>query len=180
MVEKCVTNQVPIPAPETLTDRSRIPGRYFLFYDELYRGCFINHTKSSFKVNTTNNKRRRRKRSSTEDPWGKAIKGGETDRFGTRMVEAHALTVLEKKYFKWIFDLASQLVGTAHGDFKLEYEVAGDLDNLFERKKTIDFYNNLSPAQISCNTEEETDGSGLATTYNLILQEEEEELERAR
>ena len=67
------------------------------------------------------------------DLWEKIINRKDTDPFGTRMVKAHALTVLEKKYFKWACDLTSQIEGN-NCDFKLEYKAIEDkdFDDLFE------------------------------------------------
>ena len=82
-------------------------------------------------------------------------------------MEAHALTVLEKNYFKWVFDLTYQR-GCTDIEFKLEYEVVNDLDQLFKEEKTIDFYNNLSPLQIRCNTQD----TSSTITYDLIQSDE--------
>ena len=96
-----------MPVPETLTDGSSLPRKYFTFYDTLYRGCFTKNFSSPRKVRKCSTKKRIGTLSM--DPWEKAINSKDTVHFGTRMVEAHALTALEKNSFKWAHDLTSQI-----------------------------------------------------------------------
>lgn len=122
-----------------------------------------------------NNKRR--KQSGILDLWEQAISGVKTIQFGTRMVEAHTLTVLEKNYFKLVFDLLSQREYCVGFEFKLECKVVDDFDAWCE-EKTMDFCNNIHPSHMKKCTTTSTTSSTAKCDLMQHDMEDKSELEK--
>jgi len=101
------------------------------------------------------------------------------------MIEAHTLTILEKYYFGWVFDLISQRSCTGIA-FQLECEVVDDLHDLFQEKRTIDFVNGVSPSLIGCSldsTDKETtsdEETSSTVTHSLAQNDVEEKIKELR
>ena len=85
MVVKCLSQNKAIPALETVNDRKYFPRRYWMFYDLFF--CPGLRTKEYVKELFTK-------------------KEGDRDlRFGTWILEAHVLSVIEQNYFVWLYNI---------------------------------------------------------------------------
>jgi hypothetical protein len=86
MVVQCVVKEkVPIPAYETLEDRTGLTRRYFMFFDTYFKAG--RHNKELWAIATND-------------------KGGKNDiPYGSCIFEAHVRTTIRENYFKWILQV---------------------------------------------------------------------------
>jgi hypothetical protein len=101
---ECIAKRIPFPAYETFDSKTKLPRRFFLFFDIFFQAGRHN-----------------------KDEWTAAI-GNDTPetRFGTCLIEAHVITTVRENYFKWIFQLLSDKRVIQEGEdvanFKTEYD----------------------------------------------------------
>ena len=115
MVVQCVVKEkVPIPAYETLEDRTGLTRRYFMFFDTYFKAG--RHNKELWVIATND-------------------KGGKNDiPYGSCVFEAHVRTTIRENYFKWILQVLGnpRLIkdDTLASMFKTEYDFEpGSLPN---------------------------------------------------
>jgi len=86
MVVQCVVKEkVPLPAYETLEDRTELTRRYFMFFDTFFKAG--RHNKELWLIATND-------------------KGGKNDiPYGSCIFEAHVRTTIRENYFKWILQV---------------------------------------------------------------------------
>ena len=118
MLNKCKKEQAIFPSLESLRSRTLVPKVHLLFYE-----CF-------FKAALTN----------TE--WKKTVESctvGRPQRFSTEIMEAFVLSVLEDKYFAWLYEYYTDLAIRKKGNkeknrdptyfLKLDYHVFSEEEN---------------------------------------------------
>jgi len=101
-----VKEKVPIPAFETLEDRTGLPRRYFMFFDTYFKAG--RHNKELWNIATND-------------------KGGNNDiPYGSCIFEAHVRTTIRENYFKWILQVLANpriIKNDTHAtNFKTEYD----------------------------------------------------------
>jgi hypothetical protein len=152
----CVACKVPFPAFETMDDKLRLPRRFFLFFDLLFRAG--RHNREWWKDATS------------REP------GEKTKRFGSTMIEAHVKTTIRENYFRWMYQILSDPRLIPEPDMATEFmteyecekedfpeELACSLPRLARLPKTCEIrYRNAA------TTEEQEEKEGEETTIRTM------------